>query len=501
MIAGLFLLAPGATRAQPRGFDHHQVVEITVADEAQLEALRSLDAASGDLEIWSEVLRVGVVEARVSPDQRRQLDAGGFAYTVAVANLQDRIDEMYADRGRGFFDEYRTYEEHVALLNDLAARYPTLARTVDLGRSVQGRTLLALRITGPGVDKVGLIYHGAQHGNEQGGAMLVAYVADLLLANYATDPEIRTLVDNAEWYLLPIMNPDGYADFERYNGHGFDLNRNWGGPGSGGTPASGPYPFSEPETAALRDFFQAHPNVRLHLDVHGYDPWFAWPWAYSSDTCPDYSAFYAAGDAVRTLIAAAGGGAFAIGAISEVTYPVTGSSVDYSYGDLGLWAYALELASPAIPGIYDHYHSSLLYLGSWVSDCNDNGIPDFTEIAGGGVPDLNDNGIPDECEGDLVDATSGPAVRMTLHGSRPNPFNPRTTIAFDLPEATAVRLRIFDVRGALVRALVEAELPRGSHQAVWDGRDASGRGVASGNYFARLEARGEAETVRLSLVR
>jgi hypothetical protein len=498
VVASIILLTPGAALAQPSGYDNHQVIRIEVAGEAQLEALRVLDAASRDLEIWFESLRAGVVEARVSPDQKRELDAGGFAYTVLIANLQARIDEMYADQGQGFFDEYRTYEEHLALLHDLAASYPTLARTVDLGRSVQGRSLMALRITGPGASKVGLLYHGAQHGNEQGGAMLVAYVAEHLLANYATDPQIRSLVDNAEWYLLPIMNPDGYAVFERYNWHGFDLNRNWGRPGSG------PYPFSEPETAAVRDFFLTHPNVRLHLDVHGYEPWFGWPWAHTSDPCPDEVAFYSAGDAVRTLIAAAGGASYAIGAVAEVTYPVTGSSVDYSYGDLHQWAYALELASPAIPDIYDHYVSSLLFLASWVSDCNDNGIPDFEEIAAGGVPDVNNNGIPDACDiatGHFVDLPSGLAIQLTMHASRPNPFNPRTTIAFDLPQDMAVGLHIYDVRGARVCTLVDTELPHGSHQAIWDGCDASGRRMASGSYFARLEAGGRVETVRMCLVR
>jgi len=498
IVASLFLLAPGGTRAQPRGFDNHQVVKIKVADEAQLEVLRVLDAASRDLEIWSEVLRIGVIEARVSPDQIRELASSGLEYTVHIENLQVQIDEMYADQGKGFFDEYRTYEEHITQLDDLAAQYPTLAQTVDLGLSVQGRTLRALRITGSGASKVGLIYHGAQHGNEQAGAMLVAYVADHLLANYETDPGIRSLVDNAEWYLLPIMNPDGYDVYQRFNANGLDLNRNWGGPGSG------PSPFSEPETAALRDFFQTHPNVRLHLDVHGYDSWFAWPWAYTFDTQPDYDAFCSAGEEVRTLITAAGGSSYSIGSISEVIYPVGGSSVDYSYGDLKLWGYALELVNSTIPDIYDHYFSSLLYLASWVSDCNGNGIPDLEEIAGGGVADVNHNGIPDECDiasGYVVDVPSGSAIRISLHGSHPNPFNPQTTVAFELPAEMAASLCIYDVRGSLVRSLVDADLPQGIHKATWDGRDASGRVVASGGYFARLTAGGGVATVRMSFVK
>jgi hypothetical protein len=92
-----------------------------------------------------------------------------------------------------------------------------------------------------------------------------------------------------------------------------------------------------------------------------------------------------------------------------------------------------------------------------------------------------------------------PALR--LYPCQPNPFNPRTTIKYDLPEAGPVRLSVFDVAGRLVRALVDETLPRGSHDAVWDGRDAAGREVGSGSYLARLELGGKVETARLCLVR
>ena len=95
---------------------------------------------------------------------------------------------------------------------------------------------------------------------------------------------------------------------------------------------------------------------------------------------------------------------------------------------------------------------------------------------------------------------STPAT-LRLHPNRPNPFNPRTTIRFDLPAAGQVRLAVYDVAGRRIRVLVEGDLPAGSHEAVWDGRDASGRASPSGSYLARLVAGGKVEGVRLSLVR
>ncbi len=130
-------------------------------------------------------------------------------------------------------------------------------------------------------------------------------------------------------------------------------------------------------------------------------------------------------------------------------------------------------------------------------DCNENWTLDACDIASGYSLDLNLNGIPDECETTGVPERIGPR----LLGAYPNPFNPRTTIRFELPDAGPVRLAIYDVLGGLIRTLVDKELPAGSHEAVWDGKDLSGRAISSGSYLARLEAGGKVEGVRLSLVR
>jgi T5SS/PEP-CTERM-associated repeat protein len=83
----------------------------------------------------------------------------------------------------------------------------------------------------------------------------------------------------------------------------------------------------------------------------------------------------------------------------------------------------------------------------------------------------------------------------------PNPFNPRTTIRFDLAVAGSARLSVFDLAGRLIRTMIDENLPQGSHEAVWDGRDSSGKEVGSGTYLARLESGGEIEVVRMELVR
>jgi hypothetical protein len=96
---------------------------------------------------------------------------------------------------------------------------------------------------------------------------------------------------------------------------------------------------------------------------------------------------------------------------------------------------------------------------------------------------------------------AGAPQEARLLACAPNPFNPRTTIRFDLPAAGATRLDIYDVAGRLVRTLVAEDKHQGSHEEVWDGRDAFGTEVSSGTYLARLEFGGRVETMRMGLVR
>jgi hypothetical protein len=80
-----------------------------------------------------------------------------------------------------------------------------------------------------------------------------------------------------------------------------------------------------------------------------------------------------------------------------------------------------------------------------------------------------------------------PAANVVLSQNHPNPFNPRTTIEFSLPRQEQVSLRIYDLRGSLVRTLVEGTFSTGTYQYVWDGNGASGFPAASGTYFYRLK--------------
>ena len=92
---------------------------------------------------------------------------------------------------------------------------------------------------------------------------------------------------------------------------------------------------------------------------------------------------------------------------------------------------------------------------------------------------------------------------VMLGKSFPNPFSTKAAIPYAVPGpgVQPVRLKVYDARGALVRTLVESEVPAGVHRVFWDGKDDRERTVASGVYFLKLDVRGEIHTARLTLVR
>jgi len=93
------------------------------------------------------------------------------------------------------------------------------------------------------------------------------------------------------------------------------------------------------------------------------------------------------------------------------------------------------------------------------------------------------------------------SYRDELAQNYPNPFNPHTTIAFSLARKSDVVLRIYDVRGALVRTLVADSREAGNHRVLWDGRDNGGSAVATGVYFYRLQARDFVATRKMVMLR
>jgi len=97
--------------------------------------------------------------------------------------------------------------------------------------------------------------------------------------------------------------------------------------------------------------------------------------------------------------------------------------------------------------------------------------------------------------------THGGPSGFALLPAYPNPFNPATTVSFEIPWPAHAEVRICDVRGRLVRSLADREFPAGVHRVSWDAIDGSGSPVSGGVFIARFEAEGVSLARKILLVR
>ncbi len=115
-----------------------------------------------------------------------------------------------------------------------------------------------------------------------------------------------------------------------------------------------------------------------------------------------------------------------------------------------------------------------------------------------------DNVDVDMTEDTVTDISPADAVEVpqsfSLEQNFPNPFNPETNIRYQLAQTTDVVLRIYNITGQEVRALVSEVQPAGDYQVKWDGTDELGRQVASGLYIYRLQAGNQFKTSRMMML-
>lgn len=198
------------------------------------------------------------------------------------------------------FNGYYSLQDTWDAFDEMRSRYPALISErlrVDTFLTHEGRQLYYYRLSdNPGREEnePRVFINSLHHAREPAALLQTVYFAWWLLERYGSDPHATWLIDNTELYLMPIVNPDGYAfngaldgpslGFWRKNRRpnpdgtfGVDLNRNypyaWGGLGSSDDPDSdiyhGPGPLSEPETQAI-DYLHRRYSFGTVLNVHSF---------------------------------------------------------------------------------------------------------------------------------------------------------------------------------------------------------------------------------------
>ncbi|KAF2847695.1 carboxypeptidase-like protein A1 precursor [Plenodomus tracheiphilus IPT5] len=338
-------------------YNGYKVLRVTAQDnvKAQIENLAAHVLNPGkaaELDVVVSPANVAALTALVAESKVLNEDVG--------ATLQEEGEmKAYAVPSEAWFTAYHPYADHVQFLRDLQAGYTGNSEIVTVGTSVQGRVLTGIHIWGSGGkgSKPAVIIHGNVHAREWITSMTTEYFAWQLLTKYASDANIKSFVDKFDFYITPVVNPDGFVysqttdrlwrkNRQTVSGNtcvGRDINRNWpykwevtGGAST--NPCSETYKGQaagdSPENRGLRaqvDALKASRGIRLYLDIHSYGLYLLFPYGYNCNTLPENA------DQQRTLanraqaaIRAVSGTTYTVGPSCSTLYATTGSSTDYT---------------------------------------------------------------------------------------------------------------------------------------------------------------------------
>lgn len=294
---------------------------------------------------------------------------------------------------------YPTLTEIYDSIDSVLIAHPDICRGVTIGTSVQGRPIRAVVVSdNPATEEIEpeMRIHGGIHGNEPAASTTTLHYLEVLTDEYLTSPMCEYIINNTETWIVPVLNPDGYVADNRYNANGVDLNRNlsymW-------VPWSthGPYPFSEPETAALRDItMQSWPEIEnfinpftAGLSLHTGANCFNSAWNYTENPLPeDVNLMYVQGDDYANspgIVAFFGSGGFLVYIPGSSWYSTNGDVNDWSYGECGTIDHTIEVYElhqyPDWPALSNaHYMAILSFFtnstyGIWGTVTNNLGTP------------------------------------------------------------------------------------------------------------------------------
>lgn len=351
------------------------LISLTVLARNSTDTLYSVRAFAKNQQERTALSNVGIAIDAVFSDSIMFIGTESDIKKAEQTGIRLDVEEL-PTRSFNFPSEdeaFHDYAEVLAALDSLVTKHPKIVSRVEVGKSLEGRRLTGVRISSQ-VKQDALptvIFVGCHHAREHLSVEVPLKIAEYLASNYETNNRVRELVDTREIYIVPMLNPDG-AEYDikdnsykwwrknrKDNGDGsfgVDLNRNYGpsdffgGPGSSSDKNSDTYhgtaPFSEPETAAIRDFIKARKKATILLSFHTFSELILWPYGHTNDPISnneDRKVFEAMGNEMAKW------NHYTPQKSSEL-YLASGDTTDWAYNELKLFAFTFELSPNSIFG-------------------------------------------------------------------------------------------------------------------------------------------------------
>ena len=234
---------------------------------------------------------------------------------------------------------YHSFKEVTEMLNAVALRYPAIANLVQYGVSTNGKPLLALRVSNhlnDGKQVPRIMLTAATHGDEIITTEVLLNLMNSFLEGASTNPRFAEYLDKLEIVFIPVVNPDGFSEQDRYD-NGSDPNRS--------------YPFPEnvngAPTASINgiiNFVKKYP-LTGSVDFHAYGRLIMFPWGYTKEA-PPIQTQKVFEDVTKKMATT---NAYTYGQISRVIYVAKGSSADFYFWKFNALSLGIEIGDSKAP--------------------------------------------------------------------------------------------------------------------------------------------------------
>uniref|UniRef100_A0A182QXZ6 Zinc carboxypeptidase A 1 n=1 Tax=Anopheles farauti TaxID=69004 RepID=A0A182QXZ6_9DIPT len=351
--------AIGTLQAERVRYDNYRVYEVAIADQTQLEAFQHLERFPDGYLFWESPVQTNMkVNLVVPPHKFAEFEELSnqlaLAYRLRCPNLQQLIDEESPARRRRAFgwDEYQTLDDIYAWIDEQVAANPTILSVETIGKSYEDRDMKVVKLSYK-TGNPGIFIESNIHAREWITSATVTWLINEFLTS--TAPEVRDLAENYDWYILPVVNPDGFNYTKTTNRlwrknryphnvlcYGVDMNRNfpghWMEGGASAVPCTdtyaGPEAGSEIETQNIMNYFvSVKEKVHAYLSFHSYGQYILFPYGHQNAEYSDnYYDWMEMGEAAAIAIYNRYGTPYTFGTTADVLYIASGSSPDWAHG-------------------------------------------------------------------------------------------------------------------------------------------------------------------------
>lgn len=281
------------------------------------------------------VVGINQVDIVLTDVMIEEIESKGYFVEIVISDYSKYLRSLLSNYD---WNQYHNHATTVVFVESLAQANPNIVLVDTIGYSVQNRVIQAIKISdNPSQDEFEpeIRFDGLHHGDETPATEVPLWLAYRLCEGYGSNSYITSLVDNREIWIVPMINPDGRHALQRYNANGIDLNREYGYMWD--RAGSSPYPFSQPESQALRSLMDSR-NFTVAASYHTGIIFISQAWSYHYDPPLDNNAY----NEVWGIYSAITGYPHEQG--SHGMYYINGPTKDYDYGPSGCIGSTVEVS-------------------------------------------------------------------------------------------------------------------------------------------------------------